>query len=295
MHQVLSLRRFRCRLAFTLVEVIVAFTIAALLGLMITRFLVSQSRFTDQQNALRGARAVSRLAMNILESELRMVQDSGGIDLASANGKTIRVFVPYRLGINCGVTGGSMTVSMLALDSLSVAQAKHAGFAWRDHGGVYHVVSSSSVPAVAADPTQCTGSGAGQAGIRTPAFSGRAGSILDIQPAQPAAPVGQAVFFFQRVTYEFKASQAFPGQYGLYRSLDGGGSEELIAPFDSTARFKYWTRGASASVAAPPDVRLIRGVDVVLAARSGYAPVGKLEPTKSTVIATIFFRNVRAI
>lgn len=295
MLSVMSKHARRTRHAFTLVEVLVAFTLAGLLGAMITRFIVSQSRFTDQQNALRGARAVSRQAMNVLESELRMVQDSGGIELASADGKTIRGLVPYRFGLICGIWLARTVVSMLPIDSLTLAQARYAGFAWRNNAGAYVTVPSATPPASAASPAQCTGSLSSQAGIRTVSMSGRAGSVLDIEPALPLAPMGSVVFFFQRVTYEFRASQAFVGQFGLYRTIEGGSSEELIAPFDSSARFKYWTRGAAASVAAPPALPLIRGVDVVLSGRSSYAPVGKTAPTKSTVIASIFFRNVRSI
>src|SRR5205085_12378660 len=98
------LKRSRRQHAFTLVEVLVVFTILGILGALLTRIMLQQSRFADQQNALRTARAVSRQAMNILESELRMVQDSGSVDSASTDGKTIRVLAPYRFGINCGVS-----------------------------------------------------------------------------------------------------------------------------------------------------------------------------------------------
>lgn len=294
MHHVLT----SSRRGFTIVELVVAFTILALLGVLFTRVLMSQGRFTDQQNALRGARMVSRQAMNILESEIRMVQDSGGIDSASTDGKTIRVLAPYRFGLNCGVSGTATVVSMLPVDSLSLAQAKYAGFAYRTSGGIYRTIFPTAPlgadsPSTSADPAQCTGALANQAQIKTLTLNGRAGAILDLKPSQAAAPKGQAVFFFQRITYTFKTSTAFPGQYGLFRTVQGGSNEEIMAPFDSSARFKYWTRGATSSVSAPPALALIRGVDVVFAAKSTYTPEGKSAPSKSTVVASIFFKNVR--
>jgi prepilin-type N-terminal cleavage/methylation domain-containing protein len=286
------------RRAFTLVEVLVVFTILGILGALLTRIMLTQSRFADQQNALRAARAVSRQAMNILESELRMVQDSGGVDSASTDGKTIRVLAPYRFGLNCGVSGASSVVSMLPVDSLSLAQAKYAGYAWRSRAGVYTVVypsfplgADSVLPS--SDPSQCTGSGASQAQIKTLSLNGRSGQVLDIKPPQSAAPKGEPVFFFQRITYTFGGSTLFPGATALYRSVQGGASEEIMAPFDTASRFKYWTTGASASVAAPPALGLIRGIDIVFVGRSSYTALGKNSPSKSTVVASIFFKNVR--
>ena len=294
MHIVLIRRR-----GFTLTELLVAMTIFAILGALFTRALLTQGRFADQQNAARTSRMVARQGMNILESEIRMVQDSGGIDSASTNGKTIRVLVPYRFGLNCGVFGGKTVVSMLPTDSLTLAQARYAGFAWRSQLGRYTTVLpaaplAADAPATAATPAQCTGSGAGQAQIATLTLNGRTGAVLDITPAQASAPKGQPVFFFQRITYTFAASTLFPGQVGLYRTVQGGSAEEIMAPFDTLARFKYWTQSASASVAAPPALALIRGVDVVFSAQSSYTPMGKTAPTRSTVVASIFFRNVRA-
>ena len=296
MHHVL--RRAAHRRAFTLVEVLVVFTILGILGALLTRIMLSQSRFADQQNALRAARAVSRQAMNILESELRMVQDSGGIDSASTDGKTIRVLAPYRFGLNCGVSGSANVVSMLPVDSLSLAQAKYAGFGWRSRAGIYTVVYPSAplgadAPVSSVDPSQCTGSGAGQAQIRTLTLSGRSGQVLDIRPSQAGAPKGEPMFFFQRITYRFASSATFPGATGLYRSVQGGSSDEIMAPFDTASRFKYWTTGATASVSAPPALGLIRGVDVVFVGRSSYTALGKNAPSKSTVVASIFFKNVR--
>jgi prepilin-type N-terminal cleavage/methylation domain-containing protein len=285
------------RRAFTLVEIIVALTVLGIMGVMFTQILMSQGRFTDQQNALRGARMVSRQAMNILESEIRMVQDSGGIDSAATDGKAIRLLVPYRFGINCGVAGGKTVVSLLPVDSLALAQALYAGFAWRSSTGLYNTVlpaapTGADKPVTSANPAQCTGSGATQANIKTLTLSGRTGKVLDLSPVQVNAPRGQAMFMFQRITYSFKKSTAYPKQNGLYRTVQGGTAEELMAPFDTSARFKYWTRGATASVSAPPSLALIRGVDAVFAARSSYTPLGRTSAPMSTVVSSIFFRNV---
>jgi prepilin-type N-terminal cleavage/methylation domain-containing protein len=294
-HHVLMLRRR----GFSIAELMISMTILGVLGAIFTRIIVSQSRFTDQQNAMRGARTVSRQAMNILSSEIRMVQDSGGIDSASTDGKVVRLLVPYRMGINCGVTGTRNVVSMLPIDSLTLAQAVYAGYAWRSPQGNYTVVvpadpSGADRPVTAVDATKCTGSGTGEARVRTLSMSGRSGQVLDITPTAPDALQGQIVFFYQRIIYKFAASTAFPGKIGLWRIVQGGATDELMAPFDTAARFKYWTSGATASVAAPPALPLIRGLDVVLAAESRYTPAGKKSPLKSTVVASLFFRNVRS-
>jgi prepilin-type N-terminal cleavage/methylation domain-containing protein len=298
-HHLLTSHESRTPRGFTLAELIVAMTIFAILGMLFTRALLTQGRIADQQNAARSARMVARQGTNILESELRMVQDSGGIEVAAADGLTIRVLVPYRSGLNCGVAGGKTVVSMLPVDSLSLAQARYAGFAWRNQTSRYTTVAPAAplgadAPVTSASPTQCTGSAVGQAQIKTLTLNGRSGAVLDVTPAQASAPKGQPVFFYQRITYTFAASALFPGQYGLYRTVQGGVAEEIMAPFDNQARFKYWTQSAAASVSAPPALALIRGVDVVFSARSSYTPMGKTSPSRTTVVASIFFRNTRA-
>ena len=287
------------RRGFSLAELMVAMTIVGILGAIFTRIIVSQGRFTDQQNAIRGARSVSRAAMNILSSEIRMVQDSGGIDSASTDGKAVRLLVPYRFGINCGVLGAKNVVSMLPIDSLTLAQAVYAGYAWRSPQGAYTVVTPGAplgvdAPAAAGTPSKCTGSGSGEAQVRTLSMSGRSGQVLDISPTAPSALQGQIVFFYQRIIYKFAASTAFPGKIGLWRVVQGGATDVLMAPFDTSARFKYWTSGATASVSAPPALPLIRGLDVVLNAQSRYTPQGRSSPSKSNVVASLFFRNVRS-
>lgn len=301
MHHLLTCGRWGSgKRGYSLTEVIVSVTVLGFLGVAFTRMLVAHGRFSDQQNAYRNARAVSRQSMNLLLSELRMVQDSGGIDSATADGKTIRVIVPYRFGLNCGTISSRNVVSMLPIDSVVAAQAVYKGYAWRNTAGRYTLVFPAAplgadAPVVSSSySAQCTGSGTGQARIRAVTVAGRTGQVLDIRPATSAAPKGQAVFFFQRVTYAFKPSTAFPGRLGLWRKTDGGTDDELIAPFDTTSRFKYWAATAAMSVSAPPALDSIRGLDIIFAGSSTYAPTGKSAPVKSTVVTSVFFKNVRA-
>jgi len=293
-------RRRGDRRGFSLAEIIVATTVLSVLGLAFTQLMLTQGRFSDQQNAQRGARAVARQSMNVLLSELRLVQDSGFVDSAATDGSAIRVLVPYRFGLSCDdASGGSKTVvNFLPVDSLMNAQARYYGYAWRATSGRYNKVFLSDAgglaPASSTSSSQCNASGTGSTeGVVAPTIAGRSGSILDVRPMGPTT-AGVPVFLFQRVTYTFKASTAFAGKRGLYRVATGGTEEELVAPFDTTARFKYWKQGATASTVAPPALDSIRGVDVVLAGLSTYVPSGKSSPARSTLVTSIFFKNVRS-
>jgi prepilin-type N-terminal cleavage/methylation domain-containing protein len=290
------------RRGFTLIEIAIALIIVGIIGAAFTKLLTSQSRFFDQQTNLRKARSVARNSMNVMLSDLRMVQDSGGIDSAASDGKLIRIKVPYRFGLVCATNGTITTVSMLPSDSSVVAMANYAGFAWRDTlTGRYTIVprpssATSDAPLTSGSPSRCTGTGLGQANLRTFAVNGRTSDILDLNAA--AATGAQSVspvFFWQRVSYSFKASNAYSGYLGLYRDVEGATSEELLAPFDTSARFRFYTSGADTSIVVPPAVSSIVGVDLVLNAISSRVVSDNINShSMSKVRTSVFFKNVRS-
>lgn len=290
--------RATVRRGFTLIEVVVSLAIASVIGVAATKLLISQNRYYNHETNLRAARSIARSASNILLADLRMVQDSGGVDSVVSNGKLIRILVPYRVGLICGVSGTTTTVSMLPIDSGTTAVSVYRGFAWRDSvKGRYTYVwptdpTVTGVPVAAADPTICTGNGANQAQIRTLSVNGRTGQILALRNAATTAPAGAPVVFFQRITYSFKPSVIYPNTLGLYRNVEGGSNEELMAPFDTASRFRFYTAGSDVSTLAPPAISDIRGLDLVLAARS---PKGTYKDSvaMSTIVTSVFFKNVR--
>ena len=56
------------RRGFSLVELLIAVVIAAVIGAALIRLVVSQSRFYGNQDAIRQARTTSRLALNVIMS-----------------------------------------------------------------------------------------------------------------------------------------------------------------------------------------------------------------------------------
>jgi prepilin-type N-terminal cleavage/methylation domain-containing protein len=293
--------RHNRRHGFTLNEVIISLVIVSIIGAAFTRILTYQTRYMAHETSLRTARSVARAANNILLSDLRAVQDSGGVDSVGSGGQFIRILVPYRFGLVCGTNANVTTVSMLPIDSATIALSVYKGFAWRDSlTGRYHYImpadpTGSDIPTPTASAPTCTGNGANQAQIATISTTGRTGSILDLNSSPASgATIAAPVFFFQKVSYSFRASNVYTNAYGLWRNVEGGRNEELVAPFDSNAaRFRFYAPGDDTSRVSPPTVDQIRGIELVLAALSPVKSSSKASKPMQKVTTSVFFKNVR--
>jgi hypothetical protein len=100
--------------------------------------------------------------------------------------------------------------------------------------------------------------------------------------------------FYQQVTYSFQNSSLFSGKIGLYRSVNGGAAEELMAPFASTARFRYYQAGDDTSRTTAPALSDIRGIALVLNAEAARKVSGSNSYSQQQMMTSIFFKNVRA-
>jgi prepilin-type N-terminal cleavage/methylation domain-containing protein len=72
------------RRGFSLVEIITALTILAIIGGAMTKMLLAQTRGYQHDNGGRRSRTVARTAMNIMITDLRMTQDNGGVSYLDA-------------------------------------------------------------------------------------------------------------------------------------------------------------------------------------------------------------------
>lgn len=298
-----SLRRHH---GFTIVEVITALTIIAIIGLAMTKLILGQTRSFQYDNGARRARAAARSAMNILITDLRMTQDNGGVTGVDAtNNRRIDVRVPVVFGFVCEITGGNTVVSLVPTDSFQLASSKYGGYAVRDSvTGIY-----SYVAATASDSMRTTGSGRCHgSGVDiyadTTSIAGRTGGVFILSPAPPAiTAVGSPMFVWHTVRYEFKASNIYSGRLGLFRRLRGVSnadtvSDELIAPFKSTARFSYYTQNPyapkdTAVATAPASLNDIRGLQIYLPAESADTMPTRNTPQSSNVTTAVFFKNTR--
>lgn len=270
------------RRGFTLIELMLALILASVLGTIVTKSLVSTSHFYARDSGQRAARVVARSATSLIESELRMAEASGG--LVSGDSTTITVRVPYALGMLCtsGVTPAQ--VSLLPMDSIAYATAGFSGFAARDAAGAYSYFETS--PALSAgNAASCT-----TASITT--LTG--GAVVQVTP-MPAASfvVGAPVLLYQRITYRFAASTILPGRRGLYRDVVATGvSEELAAPFDATARFRFYALNAdTAQSLIPSPASNTRGIELVLNGSSEKTAFGAAQPETAMFTTAVFFRN----
>jgi prepilin-type N-terminal cleavage/methylation domain-containing protein len=293
------------RRGYTLVELLIAIVILGIIAAAMIRLMVSQANFTSSQAAMRGARSVSRDAYNILMTDLRMVQDSGGLVFAKAD--SIKVRVPMAYGLVCKQGGGYTTVSLVPGDSALFALGTYGGVAYRDTtSGVFQFIPVAAGDAITTEttPTVCTDSTAGP-GIATISYlpvNGvlRTGRVARVK-AMPAAPVGTAMFVWQEILYAFDSSAAYPHRgRGLWRTVTGTGAantwtrDEIIAPFDSSARFKFYVYDQDMSQAAVPNpISKIRGFDLVLNGASIRPASGDTKQKVTKVTTAVFFKDRR--
>jgi prepilin-type N-terminal cleavage/methylation domain-containing protein len=303
-------RRSALRRAFTLIEILTSLAILGIIGLAFVRIVISQSRFTEGQMAMRNARTVSRNAMNILLTDIRMVQDDGGLRFASRDSVTVRV--PVAFGLLCANVPGLATMQLLPVDSAMTAMGHYAGWAYRDSvDGLFKYQEAANPVAfnaiAAGTSTTCTDSTT-VASVQRPGIlpmtytigsTTRSSKVIQVNdPFTTTTPnAGWPIFLYQQITYRFQPSVAYPGRVGLFRKLKQSGSnpivDEIIAPFDTSAKFRFYVFNADvAQDAVPSNLNTVRGLELVLAGSSPRAQQGK-SAAQQALVTGVFFKNRR--
>jgi prepilin-type N-terminal cleavage/methylation domain-containing protein len=280
------------RRGFTLTEVLIALAIAGVIGAAVTSLVVGQFRLTDLQRSQRNARKVGRSGMNIIQSDLRMVERQGVVE---ATPTRLTVNVPFAVALYCAsapiVLPTSSTLVVIPADSVAFAEGGRAaftGFATRNSGtGAYTYTNSLLPPTINLVGGTATCDGAGIAAT----LPGRQSVV--VTPAAPAwTQPGDAVLLYHTVRYEFRGSAAVPGAVGLWRrEVATGVDEELVAPFAPSAGFQYFAGTARMPGPAPADLTTIVGVALNLTGRSVAKVPGRAVPDTAALSTAVYFRN----
>lgn len=286
------------RRGFTLIEIMIAMIILAIVAVAFTKVLRSQVRFADRQASEKDARDISRSGLNALLTDVRMVDADSGMVAAARDSFT--VLAPYAEGVVCGTNaaGTGSVISLLPYDSLTYAEGGYSGYAYIDttttsynYNQVYQYVKNNITPthidsASAASGAPCRTS--------TDTVSVFHWGAVTVQPVIPDRSRYQAAMLVRYVTYSLKPSVTIAGARGLFRRVLNGprGDEELVAPFDTSAQFRYYlVTGSKVSSATGSALNQIRGIEIQLDAKSDRSIPGSSKPATAPMTTAIFFKN----
>lgn len=263
------------RRGVTLVELLITLVVFGILGTALARLMISNSRYVSRQEALLEARQTARAAMNVILPELRMVSD-GGLIAAATDSVTVRV--PYAFGVLCH----NEYAILAPTDSVVLANAVPAGIAYQTTGSSYTF-----------DPTITM---AGTTTLTTDCDTDSIRVVPGGQRITLTAPIGwsgSVFYLYQTVTYKFGSSAALTGRRALWRRADGAAAEELLAPFDTAARFAFLVGSRLAvQTAVPSPLSNVRGLELRLVGASVSPAQGMAEPTQFALQPRVRFGNM---
>ncbi len=241
---------------FTLIEVLIAITVATVLGAGILTLVLGQNRFYGHNDDAIYAEQSLRAAMDLMASELRMASPD---DILAAEPDSVSVRFDLMRAVVCAVNAGE--VDLFVYDSVSNANlpAGFRGTAVSDpysEDFLYDNAFDASGAQSGGAQTSCGNRGAPTG---EPLRNYRR---VDGWPSTLAAATdtGSVVRVYGRLTYRFDDSDFVDSGLAVWRN-----TQELVSPFDEDAAFQYVMADGSVQSAVSPadfeDVRIIR-IDV---------------------------------
>lgn len=290
----------RRRRGFSLPELLISMVMVGLIGLVLTRLIVNQSRSSNREVLQRGARGVSRGALNIMMAELRVAEQSSAFSAVTAgnapapSATQLAINVPWAIGIRCSAT----EALMMPVDSVigAIGRANNRGIGVRDPGTGEYTIQPNVGVIAHANFVPCTAAGITATGAN--AMPGMTPYTV-LGTGMATGGVGTPVMFYYQVRYTFKASTSVPGRTGLFRQVFSWSSaeaeEELVAPFGAGSGFQYY-RGTNRMPGPAPaptteNLRDIAGIQINLVGQSERNAQGMANPEAANVSTAIFFRN----
>ncbi len=270
------------RRGFALAELMVALVISGIVGIALTKLVINQSRFVATQDAIMRARSGSRASLNQLASEIRMVSDSG---LRAASKDSITIRVPFVFGITCGYWAGTTVIGLIPADSVNYALATPTGLAWRDTLGTWRFIEPITMVRNVSLTNCATNS------ITVVSNAKWSSQIATASTTVPT--IGQPAYFYQTITYVFANSVDMPGRRALWRAVPSAGlREEIVTPFDTSAKFQFISGNAQVVLDNPPaSLDSVVGIRARLVAASDNAPGGRSAPMTFNLVTDFRFRN----
>lgn len=287
----------RTRRGVTLVELLVAMTIAAILGSALMSLMLSMNRFEERAEGQRSARRADRGAVTAMVDELRMLDPEWGIESASATSLTVRI--PYALGLVCSSTSSMQTLMLLPVDSVALALPGISGYAWRGSGGAMTPETTSlTLGWPGSTPSACTTAGIQTISAPASAPNAKTRPVTLTGAGLTVLGTGTPVLLYRRVRFYFGASaQAdLSGRTALWRDWldDGAGAEELAGPFDAGAEFRFYDLDATTAQTTVPTLTDIHGFEFYLPGESDRTPRQRSGPEQADMTTSVFFANRRS-
>ncbi len=287
----------RSRRGVSLVELLIAMTVASLMGAAMISFMVSFTRFQERTEAQRAARVVGRSAIAVLADGLRMVDPSWGIVSASATSITVKA--PYAVGLICASTVTSETIALVPVDSVLFATPGYSGFAWQSGGSAFVPVDGGTLAVSSTFPSSCTSAGIQQQTAPSSAPNQKTLVVVITLPTGAlSAPiaVGTPVLLYRRVQFYFAASgqTGLSGRTALWRDYldDAVTATELTGPFDASAAFRFYISGTRAvQLSVPSDLTTLRGFQFYLPGESDRTVRQRNAPEQADLTTAVYFLN----
>ena len=267
------------RTGFTIIELIVTLVVIAILGTALTRILINDARFVDRIDANAAARQNARSAMTLMLSELSGVSDGGIVSPTDSTQITFRT--PFAFGLTCDTQSGWTYGVLMPSDSVVVADAVMNGMATRtDAGYTFHTSASFQYHGTTAI---CNADSI---------FVPPGGALVRMQNLSSTVDLGTPFYLYEQASYSFGSSTTLTGRRALLRTDGNGTTEELVAPFADSAKFRFLVgQSLTAQSTTPSDLDDIFGLELNLTAESVYDTQEDGKPSEFGLQTSVVFRN----
>ncbi|MQA89890.1 MAG: prepilin-type N-terminal cleavage/methylation domain-containing protein [Gemmatimonas sp.] len=224
---------------FTLVELMVAMAVAAVIVTALFQFITAEGRFFELQSAHQEVQQNTRVVVELIGSELRSLPPGESLVRAAADSLTIRTAKVW--GVVCALGGATtLDVVMPAVPGLNFTQNSGSGLVVN--------LGTEELP-VWSDPVLVTAIGEPLdecAGERLSAQAERRTFSVGSMPRKDTLSigVGNTLYLYEQVTYRAHRSEGVPGMWIQRRigDLPASTNQPMAGPVDESAglRFQYF-------------------------------------------------------
>jgi hypothetical protein len=263
---------------------------SVLILLVSSTFLVQNGYYTAQTRRT-GAQDNARVVTELMSSEIRSAMRGGFV---TAENRELVIRSPIVIAVVCNRTSADQHDVHVEGGQTGLPTSEVAGVARFDAvsgSWIYGYATWAAVDGLdAGSAAECAANGADTTGVSSDFL--RLASLMTIFTPGPVE--GDLVMLFRESTFKIQDSVMEPGTMGLFRAQYGGPPVEFATGIDSTAEFRYRTRGAAGYVASITGAALtdIDAVRIVADARKR-APTGGRSDIEFGWSVDVSVRNAR--